>query len=196
MEELAPTRMKTSPPATCLAVDDEARLADRISQDPAAFAELYRRYVDRVYRYLYSHVGDAGEAEDLTAQVFTAAWESRQRYHEQGAFAAWLFSIARRKIADHFRHRRPQVSLEGEDPPLRVDWDPLSQLVHTESLQRLARLVHCLQPRQVELLRLRFAADLSYAEIGAALGKSEAAVKMAMHRLLEELQGEWERSDE
>lgn len=196
MEELAQTRMKTSPPVTYLAVDDEARLADRISQDPAAFAELYRRYVGRVYRYLYCHVGDAGEAEDLTAQVFTAAWESRQRYREQGAFAAWLFSIARRKIADHFRHRRLQVSLEGEDPPLRVDWDPLSQLVHAESLQRLSRLVHCLPPAEVELLRLRFAADLTYAEIGAALGKSEAAVKMAVHRLVEGLQAEWERSDE
>jgi RNA polymerase sigma factor (sigma-70 family) len=77
-----------------------------------------------------------------------------------------------------------------------VDWDPLSQLVHAESLQRLSRLVHCLPPAEVELLRLRFAADLTYAEIGAALGRSEAAVKMAVHRLVEGLQAEWERSDE
>jgi RNA polymerase sigma-70 factor (ECF subfamily) len=177
-------------------MEDETQLTARISQDPAAFTELYRRYVVRVYRYLYSHVGEAADAEDLTAQVFTAAWESRQRYREQGVFAAWLFRIARHKIADHFRHRHPQFSLEGDDPPLKVDWDPLGQLVYDESLQRLSRLVHCLEPKQIELLRLRFAADLTFAEMGAALGKSEAAVKMAFHRLLEDLQEEWERSDE
>jgi RNA polymerase sigma-70 factor (ECF subfamily) len=176
-------------------MEDDVELAAHISQDPAVFAELYRRYVGRVYRYLYSHVGEAGEAEDLTAQVFTAAWESRLRYHEQGAFAAWLLSIARRKVADHFRRRRPQVSLEGDDPLLQVDWDPLSQLVQAESLQQLSCLVHRLSPREIELLRLRFAAELSYAEIGATLGKSEAAVKMAMHRLLEQLQARWEAND-
>jgi RNA polymerase sigma-70 factor (ECF subfamily) len=177
-------------------MEDEAHLTARISQDPAAFTELYRRYVGRVYRYLFSHVGEATEAEDLTAQVFTAAWEGRHSYREQGAFAAWLFRIARHKIADHFRQRRPLFSLEGDDPPLKVDWDPLGQLVQSESLQRLSRLVHSLEPREIELLRLRFAADLTYAEIGVALGKSEAAIKMALHRLLDELQAEWERSDE
>jgi DNA-directed RNA polymerase specialized sigma24 family protein len=57
-------------------------------------------------------------------------------------------------------------------------------------------MVHCLEPREIELLRLRFAADLTYAEMGAALGKSEGAAKMALLRLLEDLQEEWERSDE
>jgi RNA polymerase sigma-70 factor (ECF subfamily) len=177
-------------------MEDEARLVACFRYDPAAFAELYRHYVRRVYRYLYSHVGEAAEAEDLTAQVFTAAWESRHRYQERGAFAAWLFRIARNKIADHFRRRRPQVSLEGDDPPLKVDWDPLGQLVHSEHLQQISRLVNDLQPKEIELLRLRFAADLTYAEIGAALGQSEAASKMAVRRLLDRLQSEWERTDE
>lgn len=177
-------------------IEDETRLVSRFRTDPAAFAELYRRYVRRVYRYLYSHVGEAAEAEDLTAQVFTAAWESRHRYQERGAFAAWLFRIARNKIADHFRRRRPQVSLESDDPPLKEEWDPLGQLVHTESLQRLSRLVNCLQPTEIELLRLRFAAELTYAEMGVALGQSEAASKMAVRRLLDRLQDDWERNDE
>jgi RNA polymerase sigma-70 factor (ECF subfamily) len=196
MEKMAPTRLKTSIFTDNPAREDEASLVARFHQDPAAYAELYRRYVRRVYRYLYSHVSEATEAEDLTAQVFTAALESRSRYRDQGAFAAWLFRIARHKIADHFRRRRPQVSLEGDDPPLKVDWDPLGQLVHTESLQRLSRLVGCLPPMEIELLRLRFAADLTYAEIGAALGQSEAASKMAVRRLLDRLQVDWEHSDE
>jgi DNA-directed RNA polymerase specialized sigma24 family protein len=56
--------------------------------------------------------------------------------------------------------------------------------------------VNRLQPREIELLRLRFAADLTYAEMGAALGQSEAASKMAVRRLLVRLQDEWERNDE
>jgi RNA polymerase sigma-70 factor (ECF subfamily) len=196
MENMAPNRLITSKPELDLTREDEAWLVERLSQEPAAFAELYRRYVVQVYRYLYSHTGNAGDAEDLTAQVFTAAWEGRQRYREKGAFAAWLFRIARNQVADHFRRRRPQISLEGDDPPLKVEWDPLSQLVHSESLHRLSNLVHCLHPREVELLRLRFAAELSYAEMGTALGQSEAATKMAVHRLLDRLKIEWERSDE
>ena len=196
MGKMDPSRLIAGPPAAEQPAEDDAGLAARARHDPVAFSELYRRYVRRVYRYLYSHVGEAPEAEDLTAQVFTAAWESRLRYREQGAFAAWLFRIARNKIADHFRRRRPQVSLDSDDPPLTVDWDPLGQLAHREALQRISGLVNRLQPREIELLRLRFAADLTYAEIGATLGQSEAAAKMAVRRLLDRLQKEWERNDE
>ena len=178
-------------------VEDEAALALAASQrDSAAFAELYRRYVDRVYRYLYSHVGDRADAEDLTALVFTAAWEGIYRYREQGNFAAWIFRIARNKAKDYYRRRRPQVPLDELSPELLVDWDPVAGLERGEALRRLSLLVKRLEPDQIELLRLRFAADLSFAEIAGLLGRSEAAVKMAMHRLLHRLQVEWEKHDE
>lgn len=177
------------------AVEDESELISAARSDPAAFAELYRRYVARVYRYLFSFLGDAQETEDLTATVFTAAWESLPRYREQGNFAAWLFRIARNKTNDFYRRRKPQVSLDQVGERLREDWDPFAQLELNEALERLSTLVSELDPEHLELLRLRFAADLSYAEIGRLVGRSEDAIKMAIHRLLRRLQDQWEKCD-
>ncbi len=169
--------------------EDEASLVlAAVRGDAAAFGELYRRYVPRVYRYIYSHVGERVEAEDLTAQAFTAAWESIGRYREQGNFAAWLFRIARNKANDYYRRRRSQLSLDEAHSILLEDWDPQAHMEQSELLRRLSEVIRQLDRDQAELLRLRFAADMSYAEIASVLGRSEAAVKMSVHRLLHHLQ--------
>jgi RNA polymerase sigma-70 factor (ECF subfamily) len=168
---------------------DEAALVNAaVRGDAAAFGELYRRYVPRVYRYLYSHVGEQVDAEDLTAQAFTAAWEGIARYREQGNFAAWLFRIARNKANDYYRRRRSQMSLDEAHSLLLEDWDPQSHMEQSELLRRLSDLISQLDREQAELLRLRFAADMSYAEMASLLGRSEPAVKMSVHRLLRHLQ--------
>jgi RNA polymerase sigma-70 factor (ECF subfamily) len=173
-------------------MEDEADLVlAAAGRDAAAFGELYRRYVTRIYRYLYSHVGNSADAEDITAQVFTSAWEGIHHYREQGAFSAWLFRIARNKANDHHRRRRAQVSLE--ETHLLENWDPQAHVERGEALRRLAELVERLDAERLELLRLRFAADMSYAEMAGVLGKSEPAVKMAVHRLLHHLQAAWEQ---
>lgn len=183
-------------PRAPASTEEDAALVKTAQRDPAAFAALYRRYVTPIYRYLYSRVGSAADAEDLTAQVFTEALEGLRRYREQGSFAAWLFTIARRRAADHHRRQRSHVPLdEALDHPAD-DGDPLANLVQDEALGRLATLVAQLDEEQQELLRLRFAGGLTYGEIGAMVGRSEAAVKMAVHRLLRRLGAEWEERDE
>ena len=175
---------------------EDAVLVKAARRDRSAFAALYRRYVTPVYRYLRSRVGNTADAEDLTAQVFMEALEGLPGYRERGNFAAWLFTIARHKAADH--HRRGAVLLpldEALDNPGEEE-SPLSWLVRRESLQQLGALVARLDEEKQELLRLRFAAGLSYGQMAAVVGRSEAAVKMAVHRLLKRLQAEWEATDE
>ena len=181
-------------------LEDESALIARASHDPEAFGLLYQRYVDRIYRYLFSHVGEPAEAEDLTAQVFTAAWEGLARYQERGEFSAWLFRIARNKANDYHRGRRAHFSLDkssdergSHHPGLR---DLSAELEHAEDLERLANLIDSLEAGQVELLRLRFAAHLTYAEMASLLGRTEAAIKMAVSRLLRQLKAGWEAGDE
>ena len=186
MHELSLAKDGASPGA-----QDDASLVRAARRDANAFARLYRRYVMPVYRYLYSRVGDASDAEDLTSQVFAEALEGLPAYREQGHFSAWLFSIARRKAADHFRRERVALPLDEAAHRLGRGGDPLPYVVREETLSRLAALVAGLDDEQQELLRLRFAGDLTYAEIGAILGRSEAAVKMAMHRLLRRLEAQW-----
>src|SRR5918911_602212 len=91
------------------------------SRDPAAFGELYDRFVERVYRYLYLRTGRQAEAEDLTEQVFLKAWEAIGRYRWQGRpFLAWLYRLAHNTHIDHVRTRKPTTSLNSEDRPLEL----------------------------------------------------------------------------
>lgn len=113
-------------------------------------------------------------------------------YREQGKFAAWLFTIARRKAIAHYRRSRHDLPLnEGQDYTQDSE-DPLEIVAHQETLSRVSELLEALDEEERELLRLRFSAALSYKEIGALLGRSEDAVKMAIHRLLRQLQAAWE----
>jgi RNA polymerase sigma-70 factor (ECF subfamily) len=173
-------------------LENEASLVESARRDPAAFSELYRRYVTPVYRYLYKWLGNAKDAEDLTSQVFMEALEGLVRYQERGSFAAWLFTIARRKAIQTFRRQHPTLSLDEAENLNNPAEDPLEQLVQDENIERMAAVFAGLDEDQRELLRLRFTAGLSYAEIGAVLGRSEAAVKMAINRLLRRMHKKWE----
>ena len=161
----------------------------------ADFAQVYREHVTRVYRYVYARVGNKEDAEDLTAQVFFEAWEKWPSYREEGKVAAWLFTIARRRVADYHRHKRSTVSLEAL-PPVDDPVGPWDTLEREEALAHLAYLVSRLGEEEQELLRLRFAAGLTYREMAEVLGRSEAAVKMAVHRLLRRLARMWEATYE
>lgn len=161
-------------------------------QAPAVtLSDLYGRYARPIYRYVYSRTGNRQDAEDVTEQVFMDALQRLDRYEERGQEAAWLFTIARRRVADFHRGRSNLLPFdEALDTPA-AQAHPESDVSRREQLAHLDRLLAALDDEQQELLRLRFAADLTYGEIGAVVGKSEAAVKMAVRRLLTQLRGAW-----
>jgi len=169
---------------------DDAALVEQARRNPDAFGALYRRYLTPIYRYLYRRLGNVHNAEDLTAQVFTEALEGmvNHRYRESGCFVAWLFSIARRRIADFYR-QRPEEELAD---PAAPDPSLLAAIEKGEDLQRLALLLAQLDEERQELLRMRFSAGLSFGQIGQIEGRSEAAVKMMIYRTLEHLRDQWE----
>jgi RNA polymerase sigma-70 factor, ECF subfamily len=170
---------------------DEAALVSAAQRDRAKFTLLYDRYFRPIYRYLYSRVGNALEAEDLTAQTFLAALETLPHYHHRGYFSAWLFAIARNKAIDHYRSRVAEP-LDDSHPDKAED--PLGQVIQSDQVEQLAHLVGRLDEEERELLRLRFIADLSFAEIGVSLGRKEDTVKKAYYRLVARLQRQLEVS--
>lgn len=185
---LGQSAVKTEP-------EDDAQLVWAARRDLAAFGALYRRHVAPIYRYLYSRVGNAADAQDLTAQVFLEALQGLDRYRERGSFRAWLFTIAHHRAADHHRRQRPELALDEARDAAAGGEAPLARLVHEEALQRLAALVDQLDADKQEMLRLRFSGGLTYREIGQVVGRSEAAVKMAIHRLVRHLEAEWEEDN-
>jgi len=175
---------------------DEPALVRAAQTDAQAFGALYDRYVQRVYRYCYYRTNSAPDAEDLTAQIFLATLEALPRYRRDGHFAAWLFSIARKKVADF--HRRtshaPQSLHESTLPPIYID---LAIDVETsQRRERLLKRVQALKEDERELIHLRYVAELSFAEMAKTLQRNEDAVKKSLYRLMARLKQELEADHE
>ncbi len=170
--------------ATGMALQEEASLFKDACSDPKIFNQLYISYVRPIYRYIFSKVGEAKQTEDLTAQVFLAALESLPHYRHNGHFAAWLFSIARHKVADHYRSRRQESPIEARIAETEIKGDPLSAVIQNEEAQRLSRLIHQLDEQDQELLRLRFVAGLNFGDIARLLNSNLEATKKRFYRLI------------
>lgn len=174
---------------------DDARRHDTSSDQReaagSAFVALYRRYVKRIYAYCFRRVGNHADAEDLTEQVFSEALEKFDGYEERGKADAWLFSMAHSRVVDHYRRQRQDVALDETMGHSGDGLTPERQLIDAERRQRLFAVLDRLDEDKRELILLRFGAELSYQEIGAIVGKREAAAKMAIYRLLDELRGAW-----
>jgi RNA polymerase sigma-70 factor, ECF subfamily len=167
-------------------VEDEA-LALQGTKEPAAFGELYRRHFQRVYRYHMAHTGNDADAQDLTALTFLAALEGLRSYRASGSFGAWLFGIARRKMAQHFRSRRKEEPLEAAE--VVPDGKPLPEAAAGLRLQMagVSRALRQISPDRAEAIELCIFGDLTAVEAGQVMGKSEAAVKMLAMRGLKDL---------
>lgn len=162
--------------------DDEDTLVKRSqAEDREAFGELYRRHFDRVYRYIAFQLRDDSEAEDLSAEVFLRAYRAIGGYRSRGVpFSAWLFTIAHNCVIDYRRRLRPSVPLESvcwssEEPSPSEALE--ARATRDELLSALARLTEA----QRQVLALKFGAELSNAEVGRIMGKSEGAVKALQH---------------
>ncbi len=175
--------------------DIETAMVAAAKRDPAAFGQLYDRYVQALFRYLYSRIGSLPEAEDVTSQTFLAALEGFARYRHNGHFAAWLFTIARGKAADYFRQQEKQVPLDKAHQ-VQIESDLLQHIIRTERAQALARLIDVLPENKRELIRLRYVAELRFREIASILGRNEEAVKKSLYRLLTRLQRQLEGTNE
>ena len=166
---------------------DEAILTREARVRTEAFAELYRRYVNNVYRYHMAHTGNVKDAEDLTSQTFMAALEGIHTYRGSGSFIAWLMGIASRKRALFFRGLRHEVPLDAAlrlaDPQPATDQSAFLRL----EVESISRALKGLSPDRSEAIILCFFGGLTNSEAGRVLGKSEAAVKMLVSRGLQDL---------
>lgn len=176
-------------------LDDEAALVAAARADPDAFAELYRRYLPRIYRYLRARAGSDQDAEDLTQQVFLKALTALSDYRDRGLpFAAWLFRIARNVAIDASRGRRHTVSWDDlpEEQLPRVAAGPEIVALQRESLARLRLLLARLDDDKRDLLALRIAAGLTIPEVAETVGKSEAAVRKQLERTIRRLKEQYD----
>jgi RNA polymerase sigma-70 factor (ECF subfamily) len=175
--------------------DEVADLVARAQDgDPGAFGEIYDRYSDTVYRYIYFRVNNAQLAEDLASETFLRALRRISSFSWQGrAFGAWLVTIARNLVVDHFKSGRYRLEIVkpdvlGTDSP---ETDP-STSPETAALEKLTNAtlltaVKKLNPDQQECIVLRFLQGFTVAETARTMGKNEGAVKALQYRAVRTL---------
>jgi RNA polymerase sigma-70 factor (ECF subfamily) len=169
--------------------DAERALIDRaIAGSVEAFAALYDRYLVRVYRHVYYHLGNRSDAEDITQQVFLRAWQAMPRYRPTDVpLVGWLLTIAHNLVVSFYRRTRDERPLDL-DPVAGADWsDPERELLRTYDRAAVRRAILRLKPDYQRVIVLRFVEGFGYDAIAAILGKTEGNVRMIQHRALAEL---------
>jgi RNA polymerase sigma-70 factor, ECF subfamily len=182
---------------TTLTTQEERHLAERAPVDPTAFHQLYQHYFPRIYAYVAYRVGQAQDAEDLTAEVFVRIVEGlgRFEYRGEGALTAWIFRIAHNQVVQFYRRRSgAALALSLDDLP-EIESDlpgPDDTLQRKERFQRLRGLIDTLSPRRQEIITLRFFGELRNHEIAEVLELDERTVASHLCRGLEDLRSRYD----
>ncbi|MEN8239325.1 MAG: RNA polymerase sigma factor [Actinomycetota bacterium] len=169
----------------------DAELLERSADDPAAFAALYERWVEKMLAYFYRRTWDGEVAADLTAETFAIAFTKRRRFVRTAApGGAWLYGIASRELKRY--RRRAMVEQRalrklGIEPPA-VDDESLRRIEELDEVTELRGAVigalSTLSEMDREAVRLRVVAELPFKEVAASLGCSEGAARVRVHRAL------------
>ncbi|MEM7142443.1 MAG: RNA polymerase sigma factor [Actinomycetota bacterium] len=179
---------------------DERRLVEQARTDVEAFAELYRRHVDAIHRFVLRRCGDPELAEDITASTFERALAGidRFRWHPSG-IAPWLFRIAGNLVTDHHRRqgrRRGERSARAADRIQdRVVLDDLDRIDDADRLADLRDALDRLNPRYERALILRHLSGLDHDEAARAMGVTPKLMAVLVHRATNALRREVERGE-
>jgi RNA polymerase sigma-70 factor, ECF subfamily len=151
------------------------------------FAELYDRYVDKIYQFVYYKTNHRETAEDLVSLVFIKAVKNFDNFNiDGGSFQAWLYKIARNTVIDHYRSYRQELSIDDIwdlPSPSQTDIDLEAKL----KVEKIEKYLKELKTEHREILIMKIWQGLTYQEISEILGKSEASCKMALSRSLKQL---------
>jgi RNA polymerase sigma-70 factor, ECF subfamily len=192
-----PSRPTLTPDSGDLEPRDEAErhrivaLVDLAREgDAEAFGQLYDHYVDSIHRYLYFRLSSVSLADDLTSETFFRALRAIGSFRWQGKdFGAWLTTIARNLVTDHYKSSRSRLEVVADELPEHAadTTGPEDGAVAALTSEVLVRALHQLAPEQQDCLVMRFCQGLTIAETATALGRSEGAVKQLQLRAIRNL---------
>jgi len=164
-----------------------------LAGDEEAFARLVQRYSSSLFNFICRFLSDYDAASDILQQVFTQLYISLPNLRTGEPLKAWLFQVARNRCLDELRRKRlihfSELQAPGEEEelsPLAIipDTGPLpEEIAERHDLQSiLQRAIDALPPKFRAVVLLRYAAQLSFAEIGQALQMPEATAKTYFQR--------------
>jgi len=150
---------------------------------PDSFEQIVLLFEDRVFNFIHQFTRNRHDAEDLTQVTFVKAYRSLPRYNPLFAFAPWLFCIARRTAASHFRSADRFEELTADCAERSVEEaDPANLLARKDESAALWQLARTLKPKLWEVLWLRYGEEFSIAEIAGIMRTNQVHVKVLLHR--------------
>ena len=166
--------------------EEKARLDD-------AFSALYKAHLRDVYSYSYYRVGNHHDAEDLTEQTFLQAYRHFERAQRESAgrpLRPWLIRIAHNLAANYYRDRSRRPLTQLEDAAILSAPHGTEEMVEgREEVKEVLAGVSQLPDDRREALIMRFALGMDNKEIAGAMGKTEGATKVLLHRAIRQLEG-------
>jgi RNA polymerase sigma-70 factor (ECF subfamily) len=151
---------------------------------------LYEEYYDKIARYVYVHIGDREEAEDIAGEVFLKALKSLKSYREQGVpMQGWLFRIAHNLTVDYLRKMDKRRSAPIDSVVLLGNDDPVDTAEKNIEFERVTEAMKQLTTEQREVITLRFFGGFTSKEVGGILGKGDGAVREMQRAAIEKLRG-------
>ena len=175
--------------------EEEALVVSAQRGDRDAFAQLYEATVERVYRYLLHRLGEPADAEDVTAEVFMQAMKALPSYKSRGTpLMAWLFRIAHNQAVNYMKKRARRKELPLIETVAAYE-GPEEEVLEQVRLEEVVQAMGALTDLQRQVLNLRFAADLSIAEVATVMSRKEGAVKFLQYSALRALRRVWSQQE-
>lgn len=162
---------------------EEQLLVEQAQRNPLQFDQLYRVFIDEIYRFIFYKTSSKEIAEDLTSQVFMQALEhiGAFRYRIGARFSSWLYAIARNQVIDYYRTNHPTVDLE-EAKPVATTAIASSEVDQHLQRQQVQKILQQLSSQDQEILTLRLWQDKTYPEIATLLASNTVAVRARFSR--------------
>ena len=167
--------------------DDQELVQEILNGSSEHFDMLYNAYFHRVYRFALKRLGDPGEAEDVTQEVFFTVFNALKSFQGNSTLLVWIFGVTRNTVNRRFRRPRPRIeSIEGPDArEISSGGVPIDEAV--DARRMLLRcddvIEHVLTPLQRRIFHLKHLRRQSIRNIAEALGKSEDAIKANLYRM-------------
>lgn len=168
--------------------EGDRRNSSRIDKYEIRLTDLYEEYYNKIARYVYVHIGDREEAEDIAGEVFLKALKSLNSYREQGVpMQGWLFRIAHNLTVDHLRKMNKRRIVPIDSAALLGNDDPADTAEKNIEFERVTEAMKQLTMEQKEVINLRFFGGFTSKEVGQILGKSDGAVREMQRAAIERI---------
>ncbi|GAB4286629.1 MAG: RNA polymerase sigma factor [Candidatus Dojkabacteria bacterium] len=175
--------------------ESEAKLVEKAKEDLRSFSELYRAYVEKIYRYCYYRVGSNEVAEDITSQVFLSAVKNIKKFDtSKGKFSSWLYTNAHNKIIDYFRKKSTkELSFDSVTEPSVGDSNLANYSTDVIKMQ-VGTVLKKLKKDYQLVISLKYFGDLDIPEIADVMKKKTNNTSVLLHRALKAFRREFKKT--